>query len=89
MEDKGGVVHCRRDRYDVYVGRPSKWGNPFKVGVHGKRDECIALYVEWLRTQPELIADAKRELKGKVLGCWCAPNACHAEILRRVANRPG
>jgi hypothetical protein len=38
------AVHCKRERHHVYIGRPSKWGNPFVVGKHGQRGECIALY---------------------------------------------
>jgi len=46
------VVHCRRERYDVYVGRPSPWGNPFVIGRDGTREEVIAKYAAWVRTQP-------------------------------------
>ena len=38
------VVHCRRERYDVYVGRPSPWGNPFVIGRDGTREEVVAKY---------------------------------------------
>lgn len=57
------------------------WGNPFKVGSDGNRAEVIRKYREHLAEQPELVARARRELKGKVLGCWCKPEACHADIL--------
>lgn len=80
------VVHNKRTPHDVYIGRPSKWGNPFIVGRDGARGECVELYREWIKTQPELIAAAKRELKGKVLGCWCAPQACHGDVLAEIAN---
>jgi len=82
------VVHCKRDLYDVYIGRPSKWGNPFKVGKDGKRGECIKLYKEWLcfPAQKDLRLDIKAELCGKILGCWCAPNPCHGDILAEIAN---
>ena len=82
------VVHCKRNLYDVYIGRPSKWGNPFKVGKDGKRGECIELYKKWLQ-QPEqekLLSEVEQELKGKVLGCWCDPNPCHGNILAEIAN---
>lgn len=79
------VVHCRRDDYDVYVGRPSKWGNPFVIGYDGTRAEVIAQYEAWIKTQPELMA-ALPELKGKVLGCYCAPLPCHGDVLARLAN---
>lgn len=81
------VVHCKRDRFDVYIGRPSKWGNPFLIGKHGTREEVIAKYEVWLRTQPHLVA-ALPELRGKVLGCWCSPQRCHGDVLARLANQP-
>lgn len=85
------VVHCRFERHHVYIGRnpkrmtPSKWGNPFVVGTHGARGECIALYERWLRENDALFA-ALDELRGLVLGCWCAPRACHGDLLLRLAN---
>lgn len=80
------VVHCKRDRYDVYIGRGSKWGNPFRIGIDGTRDEVIDLYEQWLLDQPHLIA-ALGELTGKTLGCWCAPHDCHGEVLAPLAAR--
>jgi hypothetical protein len=70
----------------VYVGRPSKWGNPFVVGRDGTRDEVIAKYRAWIAQQPALLA-ALGELRGKDLVCWCAPDPCHAEVLIELANR--
>jgi ribA/ribD-fused uncharacterized protein len=69
----------------VYVGRPTKWGNPFVIGQDGDRDEVVAKYEAWVVTQPDLMA-ALGELKGKNLVCWCAPSACHADVLMRLAN---
>lgn len=70
----------------VYIGRPSKWGNPFAVGVNYSRDEAIDYYRRWLRGQPQLIAAAKVELRGRNLVCWCAPRACHGDILLDLVN---
>jgi hypothetical protein len=81
------VVHCKKEQYDVYIGRPSKWGNKFEIGKDGTRDEVIEKFREWLLSQPELVAECKRELKGKILGCWCAPKLrCHGEVLAEIAN---
>ena len=74
------VVHCSRATYDIYVGRPSVWGNPFVVGKDGTREECIERYRTWIVTQAELIGRL-HELEGKVLACWCAPKPCHGEVL--------
>lgn len=79
------VVHCKRAPYDIYIGRPSKWGNPFAIGVDGNRAEVIRKYEEWIRTRPHLMADL-HELRGKVLGCWCAPKPCHGDVLIKLVE---
>ena len=80
------VVHCKRDKYDVYIGRPGPYGNPFEIGRDGTREEVVEKYAEWVLTQPELLATIKVELKDKVLGCWCAPKLCHGDILVELTN---
>lgn len=79
------VVHCKKAKYDVYIGRPSKWGNPFSIGKDGNRNEVISKYLEWVQAQPKLMR-ALPELKGKTLGCWCAPKPCHGHILESLAK---
>lgn len=69
----------------MYIGRPSKWGNPFEIGRDGDRETVIRKYREWILTQPNLMA-ALPELRGKVLGCWCSPKACHGDVLVSLAN---
>jgi hypothetical protein len=71
----------------VYIGRPSKWGNPFVIGRDGTRNEVIAKYRAWIVSQPELM-NALDELRGHDLVCWCAPLACHGDVLVELAN-PG
>jgi Domain of unknown function (DUF4326) len=80
------VVHCKRDRCDVYIGRPSKWGNPYLIGRDGTREEVIAKYRAWVLRRPELLG-ALPELRGKTLGCWCAPQPCHGDVLAELAGR--
>lgn len=90
----GKVVHCKRDPYDIYIGRGSKWGNPFTHIPYGtqatwivaSREEAIARYEEWIRAQPELMEACKRELPGKTLGCYCVPLACHGEVLLKISE---
>jgi hypothetical protein len=87
------VVHWKRDPYDIYIGRPTIWGNKyshqsdtqaeFRVGT---REEAIAAYERWLLSEPVMVAMAKRDLRGKVLGCWCRPKLCHGDVLARIAN---
>jgi hypothetical protein len=79
------VVHCKKSSYDVYIGRPSKWGNPFEIGKDGTREQVIAKYRKWIISQPNLMKSLP-ELKGKILGCWCAPLLCHGDVLSELAN---
>lgn len=74
------VVHCKKARFDTYIGRPSKWGNPFSIGKDGSREDVISKYREWIVAQPHLM-EKLHELRGKVLGCWCAPQPCHGDVL--------
>lgn len=89
------VVHCKKEPFDVYVGRPGPWGNPWssKPSAHAQRvssrEEAIRLHREWFLSQLELCAKAKRELHGKDLGCWCKDRSttpCHADVILAVAN---
>lgn len=94
---KTKVVHCKKEKYDVYIGRPSKWGNPFThiddkktlaTFIVSSREEAVQKYREWL-----LEGDGRdllkhiHELKGKTLGCWCHPKSCHGDILAEIANK--
>lgn len=77
------VVHCRRESWDVYIGRPSKWGNPYEIPKPerpGDRERVIARFREYILAQPALLAELE-ELRGKILGCWCAPKPCHGDVL--------
>lgn len=77
-------------KYDVYIGRPSPWGNPyshkddtlaeFKVGT---RVEAVEKYEEWILKQPDLLARLP-ELKNRILGCWCVPMLCHGHVLLKL-----
>lgn len=86
------VVHCQRETYDVYIGRPaprhglagSIWANPFRIGPDGTREQVIAKYREWVVRQPHLMRRLP-ELRGKILGCWCRPHACHGDVLVELA----
>lgn len=79
------VVHCKRAPYDVYIGRPSKWGNPYIIGKDGTREEVIQKYEAYLLNRPDLLA-ALVEVSGKRLGCWCAPQSCHGHVIARLAD---
>lgn len=77
---KTRVVHCKIDRYDVYIGRPSIWGNPFEIGKHGNREEVIEKYRKYVLDNPLLMSQLM-DLDGTVLGCWCKPKPCHGDVL--------
>jgi hypothetical protein len=89
------VVHCEREPFDIYCGRGSrklglprsKWANPFRIGPDGTREEVIAKHKGWIPTQPHLMA-ALDELRGRTLGCHCAPRACHCHTLVDLGNAP-
>lgn len=85
---KTRVVHCKKEPYDVYIGRPSKWGNPFEINKNCSRNFSVLKYKFWiwLPKQKWLRKLIKKELKGKVLGCWCKPKECHGDILAELAD---
>jgi hypothetical protein len=89
------VVHCKKEPYDVYCGRPSKWGNPFthldkstraefKVAT---REEAVEAYRDWILNGDgqHLLADL-HELKDKTIACWCKPLSCHCDILAELVQ---
>lgn len=69
----------------VFIGRPSKWGNPFVIGQHGNREDVVGRYAEWVCEQPHLLA-ALPEIRGRDLVCFCAPALCHGDVLLELAN---
>ena len=91
------VVHCKKSDYGVYIGRDcagskgvvqqeALWGNPFTRKFSDDKQTRINAYQEWLLSQPQKVAQARAELRGKVLGCWCVPERCHGHTLAAVAN---
>lgn len=69
----------------VRVDRASKWGNPFELGKDGGRETVVDNYEDcYLPHKPSLL-NSLGELRGKALGCWCAPKLCHGHVLRERA----
>jgi DNA-binding CsgD family transcriptional regulator len=69
------------------VDRKSAWGNPFVLPDDGSRDQVIEAYAEYyLPHKPSLLAKLDT-LAGKALGCWCAPESCHADVLKAAIER--
>ena len=97
------VVNIRtdRDKCDVYIGRnhhlkDRHYGNPFVIGKDGNREEVIEKFREWLEGSRILYGEQNRRkfilsnlpnLKGKRLGCFCAPRACHGDVLAEMADK--
>lgn len=72
-------------RFDVYVGRPSIYGNPYTLEeLGGDRDWCLRKFEDYFFTRLETDDEFRRrvlQLRGKVLGCHCVPEKCHGEII--------
>lgn len=79
----------------VYIGRPSKWGNPFShlpntVARYkvDSREKAIEYYERWAHKMLELEPDFLDGLRdAPALICWCAPLACHGDVLRRMIEQ--
>jgi len=80
------VVNKKTGPYDIYIGRGSKWGNPYQIGPDGDRRTVLAKYREYLSEQKQLM-DLLPELDGKRLGCFCKPLDCHGDILAGLLAR--
>jgi hypothetical protein len=86
------VVHCKKEPYDVYIGRPSFWGNPYshKEGTTAEfkvetREEAVQKFEEYIQTRPDML-ERLPQLLNLTLGCWCAPQSCHGDILKKLAE---
>lgn len=91
------VVHFKKEEYDVYIARPSKWGCPFTIikdrktkaeFVVNSRKEALDKYRDWIENGDgkHLLGDL-HELKDKTLGCWCKPKTCHGDVLVELVGK--
>lgn len=85
------VVNLKREKYNVYIGRPGKgedgyFGNPFD---QYKRADNIALFHRYfyfrLNTDP-VFRKGVEALKGKILGCFCKPLDCHGDVIQEYVD---
>lgn len=99
------VVHCKKEQHDVYIGRPSKWGNMYTHLPESSdrrvflrhvetREIAIEKFEEWARLRWKYMNDAFVEeylkpIAGKVLGCWCAPKPCHGDVWIKLCREAG
>jgi len=79
--------------YDIYIGRPSIWGNPYSHLANTlaeykvtTREEAITNYKKWILTNEDLLKKLP-ELKDKVLGCYCKPLSCHGDVLIELLDK--
>lgn len=81
------AVNVYKISYEIYIGRGSKWGNPFEMKNKSdeERDRVCDAYEEWFFTQDNLV-QSLHELKGHKLGCFCKPKRCHGYFLSKLAN---
>eukprot|EP01095_Lingulamoeba_sp_RSL-Kostka_P008730 TRINITY_DN295_c4_g1_i2.p1 TRINITY_DN295_c4_g1~~TRINITY_DN295_c4_g1_i2.p1 ORF type:complete len:221 (-),score=55.59 TRINITY_DN295_c4_g1_i2:1420-2082(-) len=92
------VVHVKRKDFDVYIGRKSPavddslvtcWGNPFKIDMNKDgydREGVVQKFREYIVSDEEMMVKCRKELKDKVLACWCSPKLCHGHVLAYIAN---
>jgi hypothetical protein len=84
------VVHCKKEKYNIYIGRPSIFGNPYSIGKDGTRKEVIEKYRIYFYNKILLDKNFYRaicKLKGKILGCWCKPEDCHGDIIATYLDK--
>lgn len=87
MQSNIQLVHCKKSPYDIYIGRPSIFGNPYEIGKDGTRKEVISKYRKYVLDNPSLLEEIYK-LKGKILGCWCYPLPCHGQVILEIIDNP-
>ena len=80
------VVNKRMAPFDVYIGRPSPWGNPFAIGPDGDRNQVCDKFEALHRGDEAFKRRVREQLRGRRLGCFCKPLRCHGDCLARVAD---
>lgn len=80
---KTKVVNIKKRTCEIYCGRGSIYGNPFKIGRDGDRKQVISKYREYFykRLTDSKFRDSILSLKGKILGCYCKPLDCHLDVI--------
>jgi hypothetical protein len=101
MPDIFNKHHKNAPKGAIYVGRPTKWGNPFThdpkvymayansktpMTLCNSREEAVTSYRNMVMSNKKFLDEIRAELRDKDLVCWCHPAACHAEVLMEIAN---
>lgn len=85
---KTKIVNRRTEKFDVNIARPTKWGNIF-THLKGRktlipvetREQAVDEYRNYMLVERHDLLIQLPELIGKRLGCWCAPELCHGDVL--------
>lgn len=86
------VVNKRQSAFDVYIGRPSMFGNPYEIGRDGTRAEVIvaySIYFDQRINRDPKFREAVEALRDKTLGCFCKPLACHGDVIVEYLESKG
>jgi len=77
------VVNVNKEKCDIYIGRPSMFGNPYEIGKDGDRKQVINKYRSWFykKLENKWFHDRVLELIDKKIGCWCSPLECHGDVI--------
>ena len=78
------VTNIKKDFFDVYIGRPTVFDNPFFIGINGNRDAVCDQYKRYFWdkiNEDQSFREQVMMLKGKTLGCFCHPKRCHGETI--------
>ena len=76
----------KTDNYDIFIGRPSKFSNPFIINRDGTRSEVLLKFEEYFKNHPD-INDLLKELNNKRIACWCnLAQECHGDIIIKIYN---
>lgn len=78
------VVHCKKEKHTLYIGRPTVWGNPFVIGKDGNREEVIKKFKTYARNNESLMHLISLLHEDVVLGCFCYPEKCHGDIIIKL-----
>lgn len=83
------IVNIKTSTYDVYIGRGSIYGNPYKIGIDGNRDDVCNKHLVYLKNNLSSGKFKYKDLKfldNKRLGCYCAPNKCHGDNYKMLLD---
>lgn len=78
------VLNKKDTNTGMYIGRGSRWGNPFVIGIHGDRAEVIAQFKEYASAKIKVDMNWLKPLVGQDLVCYCTPKACHGDVLLKM-----